>query len=99
MINQEEKQKLVEKLNERFRNGGLSCPMCHHRQFTVADGYTNNILQDNFNGLVIGGPSIPAIPIICTNCGFISMHAIGVLGLLPSNEKKQEDGKGGNDNG
>lgn len=93
MIDEEEKQRLVLRLNEKFAQNGLVCPMCHHNHFSLADGYVNNFMQDNFNGAVIGGTSIPAIPIICTNCGFISMHAIGVLGMLPNNVNN-----GGNEN-
>ena len=40
---------------------------------------------------------IPSIPIICNRCGFISSHALGILGLLPpktgDNQKGGENGK------
>lgn len=66
--------------------------MCSNQQFTLADAYIRNELQENLRSVNLGGPSIPAAAIICNNCGFISQHALGVIGLLPKEEgKKQAD--------
>lgn len=90
MLSQEEKNRIAERLNQRFAEHGVKCPMCGNNSFSLADGYFTNIIQDNFNNLVLGGgPSIPAIPIICSKCGFISMHALGTLGLLPRREEEK----------
>jgi hypothetical protein len=32
----------------------------------------------------MASPTVPAIAIACSNCGFISQHAAGALGLLPA---------------
>ena len=96
MISKEEKQKIVSELNNRINSGNLKCPMCGNDHFIIADGYFNTIVQDHLNGIVLGGPSIPSIPIICNQCGFISSHALGVLGLLP---KQNEDSQKGGENG
>ena len=32
---------------------------------------------------VLPAPGIPVSAAICNNCGFIRLHALGVLGLLP----------------
>lgn len=91
MISQEEKNRIAEVLNQRFVEHGVICPMCGNRSFSLADGYFTNVIQDNLGGLVIGGPSIPAIPIICDKCGFISMHALGTLGLLPPRKEEKKE--------
>jgi hypothetical protein len=62
---------------------GIHCPMCGNRQFTVLDGYINHAVQTQLGGLVIGGQSVPTAVIVCNRCGFLSQHALGVLGLLP----------------
>ena len=93
MIGPSDKQKIIEKLNKKFNSQGIKCPMCGNNHFIIADGYFNSHLQDDLKNLSIGGPSIPSIPIICDKCGFISMHALGVLGLLPKQDT--EDKKGG----
>jgi hypothetical protein len=93
MLSQEEKNRIAERLNQRFAEHGVKCPMCGNNSFSLADGYFSNVIQDNLNGLVIGGPSIPAIPIICNKCGFISMHALGTLGLLPPRKEEKKGGE------
>ncbi len=86
MLDNEQKKKLGEELQKRKHN--LTCPMCQNKNFIMADGYFNNTMQTNLSGLELGGPSIPTIGIICSNCGFVSQHALGVLGFLPKDEKK-----------
>jgi len=59
------------------------CHRCNSNQFSVLDGYSNMILQDDIKqGLVIGGPSVPVVLVACSNCGAITSHAIGALGLF-----------------
>ena len=84
-MTEDDKKKVVDKLNER----GVHpvCPMCGNKNFSLAEGYFNNILQGSIqSALVLGGPSVPTIAIICTNCGFTSQHALGALGLLQYKE-------------
>ncbi len=90
MLSKEEKEKIVKRLNERFGELEVKCPMCGNNTFSVSDGYFSNVIQNNLDSLKIAGPSIPAISIICSKCGFISMHALGTLGLLPSQEKGEK---------
>ena len=96
MISNEEKQKIVLELNNRISFGDITCPMCGNKHFIIADGYFSSIMQDSLDGIVLGGPSIPSIAIVCNKCGFISSHALGVLGLLP---KQNEDSQKGGENG
>ena len=65
--------------------------MCQNKNFIMADGYFNNNMQTDFGSISIGGPAIPTIGIICDNCGFVSQHAIGVLGLLPKENSKRDE--------
>ena len=78
-------------MNERIQ--GLTCPMCHQHSFVMADGYFSHFLQNDMKDVSIGGSSIPTIAIVCTHCGFVSQHALGVLGLLPKNENENEKNK------
>lgn len=86
---QELKQKIVKALSEKVSK--LECPICHHEKFILVDGYFNSIVQKELKAITIGGSSIPSIGIVCSHCGFISHHALGVLGLLDSVDSKQED--------
>ena len=90
MFTNEKKGEIVARLNERFQKyeHGLKCPMCGNGQFTIADAYLRNDLQEDLTSMSLGGPSIPSVAIVCNNCGFISQHAIGILGLLPKEGEK-----------
>jgi ribosomal protein S27AE len=81
-----QKDKIVSKLLEKGVK--LPCPRCGNNEFTVIDGYFNQTLQDQLQGLVIGGPSIPSVVTACARCGFLAQHALGALGLLPSQGKE-----------
>lgn len=83
----EQKKEIIDVLVKRIPN--ISCPMCHGKSFTIAEGYVLNQLQEDYKSLVISGEKlIPSVYMICTNCGFVSQHALGVLDLLKKEEKE-----------
>ena len=88
-MNQEKQQEIIKILNEKI--GSAPCPMCGNKHFILADGYYCNSIQDNFNNITIGGKNVPAIAVICQNCGFISQHALGILGLLQQGAEVQDE--------
>jgi hypothetical protein len=90
MFTDEKKKELIEVLDKRLKKRGtqLRCPMCSQPHFSIADAYIRNELQPDLKAVNLGGPSIPTIAIVCSNCGFLSQHAIGVLGLLSVEENK-----------
>jgi len=95
LLQEEQKIKIQKALNEHLGTAGnpLVCPMCGQNKFTMTDGYFMSIVQSDLKKLELGGVSIPTVSIICNNCGFVSQHAMGVLGLLP--KKSQGKKKGG----
>lgn len=88
MLSNEEKVKLIDALGSKVRQ--FNCPMCHNKKFVMADGYFNNATSTDFTSISIGGTSIPTIAIICENCGFVSQHALGILGFLPKDKENGE---------
>jgi hypothetical protein len=73
-------KKMVEHLRTKW--GGRSCPMCSAGNWNVQDS-TYQLIEFNQAGFVIGGPVIPVIPIVCSNCGnTILVNAItaGIVG-------------------
>jgi len=87
-MKEDEKQRIIQALEER--GAKLPCPRCGNQQFTLVDGYFNQTIQTELKGMVIGGPSVPSVVVVCTRCGYMSQHALGALGLLP-----KEGGKNG----
>lgn len=90
-MDQEKKAEIIRALNERGVR--LPCPRCGNPSFTLIDGYFNEMIQPNANTLNIGGPSIPSIITACIRCGYLSQHALGALGLLPTQENNKEEEK------
>lgn len=89
-MNQAEKDKIVSTLQEKFAKN--PCPRCGNPEFALVDGYANQPIQDEIVGIVLGGKTIPTIIAVCTRCGFLSQHALGVLGLIP--KSLDENGSG-----
>lgn len=87
----EEKEKIIKALEERSVN--LPCPRCGNQQFSVAEGYFSQSLQKDLGGVILGGPTLPSVVIVCTRCGFLSQHALGALGLLDNRGNGEQDNK------
>ena len=77
--------KLKEKISARCSEKGLfdaTCPMCGEKSFGLADGL---FFHNTFKSVGNASPSgfgVPCAFLICKNCGFISEHSIGFLGLI-----------------
>lgn len=59
----------------------MPCPRCGHSRFSIV-GESFISIQENPGTMVTGGPSIPTIIVACDNCGYVTQHAKGPLGLL-----------------
>ena len=80
MLNEEQKKRIILRLSEK---GAIrACPRCGKQNFTLLDGIFNQTVQADIKNLRMGGTTLPAVVISCDNCGFLSQHSIGVLGLL-----------------
>lgn len=89
MIDKSKKENIIKQLNERL--GKFSCPMCHKSNFTFVDGYVAISLQKDYKNIVIGESTfVPSVMIVCNNCGFISQHSLGVLGLIDIDDNNKE---------
>ena len=86
----EERFRLISELNKRI--GSFTCPICHKGQFKFVDSYSSNPLSDDYTTLNLGGKMIPYVMLVCDNCGFISQHALGTLGVLPQQSEKNGNG-------
>jgi predicted nucleic-acid-binding Zn-ribbon protein len=84
---EDEKQKLLAAIQARvpsIRN----CPVCGNNNWTLANGYVQLPLQKEIGSTVLGGPVLPCVPIICTNCGNTVLLNAFILGLKDILEKK-----------
>ena len=77
---------VIQKLESK---GALApCHRCGQSQFSVLDQMANFSVQEEMQGFQLGGASVPAALVICNNCGAITPHALGALGILPNEEEK-----------
>jgi hypothetical protein len=77
-----DRDKVAKILTER--GATKPCHRCGHTNFAVIEGYSSFSLQENLDGnIVLGGPAVPVAMVACGNCGAITPHALGALGLLP----------------
>jgi hypothetical protein len=58
------------------------CPRCYTNSWNLVDGFVNHPLSDIPGQLILGGPSIPVVVVVCDTCGYLAEHAAGKLGLL-----------------
>lgn len=78
--------KLVEHLRTKWH--GRSCPMCNAGTWNVQNS-TYQLLEFNQGGLVLGGPVIPVIPIVCSNCGNTLLINAITAGIVASDSGGQ----------
>ena len=91
VFSESQKNEIINKLMSRMPN--LHCPMCGKNQFTAMEGYFKPILQPDLDNLQLSGMNMPTVAIVCNNCGFVSYHALGALGLLPKNNRPDSEEK------
>jgi ribosomal protein L37E len=72
-------EEIIETLEARGVN--KPCARCGKNRFSFVSK-AMVFIQDDFRNIEIGGKSVPTVTIACDNCGNLSFHAIGALGLL-----------------
>jgi hypothetical protein len=77
-----QRQIVMAALNAR---GVRACPLCANNGWTLGEELVTASTTSLAGGMVIGGPTIPMIQLVCNRCGFVSHHAVGVLGIKLDN--------------
>jgi len=73
--------KLIGFLSQKW--GGRPCPACGMGSWNVHDS-SFELREFNEGNMVLGGPLIPVVPVICTNCGNTVLINALVAGLVAS---------------
>ena len=78
-------QKRLDEIVQALTKKGVNkaCSKCGHLKFSVV-GESFISIQDNPNVMQIGGPAIPTAIVACDNCGYVTQHALLLLGLAGS---------------
>lgn len=83
------RDRIIKELEKR--GAKLPCSRCGHNQFSLLDDFGRVDLQKNFNNISLGGPAIPCAMAACNNCGNVSFHALGALGLMDEVNKAEPE--------
>lgn len=94
-ISAENQNRIINRLESL--NVSLPCPRCGSTNFTLSDGYNIIPVRADIKGITIGGRSIPCITTVCNNCGYVSMHSMGILGLMDMVKGQGDKGHGEQD--
>ena len=79
--------------HELKKRNVTKCPMCGESKFVVADTYTVNNLYSDIDDVGSSARTLPCALMICANCGYISQHALGALGLMQEAKDVTANGK------
>ena len=71
---------ILEKFQKKVND--ITCPICGNKHFTIIEGFTRRMINQDLHKNVLGGTNVPSISIVCNNCGHILDFALGPLGLL-----------------
>ncbi len=62
----------------------LPCYRCGKNNFTILSGVSKLVLHSDITQEPDGSePSVPVVSVVCQNCGAVTSHALGSLGLKP----------------
>lgn len=89
----EEQQKEISETLERL-GATQPCPRCGNNSFGVVGGLINQTVQTTFPDVLVGGPIIPCVAVVCGQCGYLAQHAVASLDLSwlrrPDSTRKEE---------
>lgn len=73
-----DEKKLKEHLDRHIKK--CACPICGKNDWTKADEVF--CLRKYYEGAIIGGPSVPVIPLVCCECGYTILFNAIIIGCF-----------------
>jgi uncharacterized ferredoxin-like protein len=89
MAMSEEQQKIAAKLEELHAT--KVCEVCGNDSFIVMKASTELIAIDLKGSGQMLNKALPTAVTVCSNCGNVRLHALGVLGLMPKKEDEKKE--------
>lgn len=81
MVDKSRSDLIIQALNGKGVN--KPCPRCGNPRFNVI-AETSIPINDDPTVIRVGGPVVPTVIVACANCGFVTQHALGALGIAPA---------------
>ncbi|MBW0164537.1 MAG: hypothetical protein HYI21_03225 [Sediminibacterium sp. Gen4] len=70
-----------EMIADKLKRINGACPICSQKNWTIGDEIVSATSVSLGGSTVMGGPFIPMAQVVCNNCGFVSHHAVALLGI------------------
>jgi predicted RNA-binding Zn-ribbon protein involved in translation (DUF1610 family) len=77
-MTQNRQQQIIQTVGAKI---GKACPMCGHAHRSVQTRLAGIDIANEDGGFSVPGPMLTCVMVICQNCGFVSHHELGKLGL------------------
>jgi hypothetical protein len=85
----EVKKRVSAALSERV--AAFGCYACGRQNtWVLADAFVNFSLVESVNVMVVGGPSMPCVALVCSHCGHTVFFNALVLGLQDMLEENSD---------
>lgn len=81
-------EKVIKHLQEKWK--GARCSMCGEGSWAVQDS-AFQMTEFSHGGLAIGGPVIPVVPVMCSNCGNTVLINAILAGVVKQDEEKANE--------
>jgi hypothetical protein len=78
-LTSDQKQQIVDRLQEL--GATLPCPRCTTTSFSLVNELAVVPVHPQVGGSPLDGLALPAVLLMCNQCGFLSYHALTKLGL------------------
>ena len=87
VLSESEKRDAGERINKLW-TGSKNCPICGSNKWIIADHLISSQIVTAGAGIMIGGPSYPAVLLISEPCGYTLQFNAVILGVLKSEGPK-----------
>jgi hypothetical protein len=81
-LNPQQQKAAIDWLREKL--GQKQCSECGNASNFGTGDIVNLTAYYPGGSIVVGGPSVPVLPVICNNCGHVRLFSAVAMGILPS---------------
>jgi hypothetical protein len=82
---------VIQTLQKKGMTG--DCPMCKKNAWVVHEVPISLPVYETNGKVTFPGTSMPAAAMICKNCGFMSFHSLGALGLVDKTKQQPPESR------
>ncbi|HKO97087.1 MAG TPA: hypothetical protein VJU86_08850 [Pyrinomonadaceae bacterium] len=75
-----QREKLTAWIEAKHKQGAYNCPMCGEDEWNVKMIATS--LPYSEGNIKLGGDTLPVVPFICANCGYVWFLSAIISGLI-----------------